>query len=303
MAPWHVHRTLRLAALGLLACAVACDRQAPGTPTPAEAPATETPATQQTPVQVAAEDPVPRVQMRLAGPFVSEGSQGNQAFVDDMADVTYLWILQGGTIEGGGDTPTVTYTVDDHATDVRLFCRLTRNDGHAFTAQGVQRVVALPAIDAFTAAPPAITTGAQGNLLWTAKEIKSLTLDPGGVDVTKVGSYAIQPRETTTYKLTAVNLAGAAIAKELTVKVVPPPEIASFGAEGRAMAGQPVSIKAEFSHGHAEIRQGDTLLAASDQSPLTVSITPADSTTVTLTVTNEGGTMVSQSRTFRQVRY
>jgi hypothetical protein len=84
------------------------------------------------------------------------------------------------------------------------------------------------------------------------------------------------------------------------VKVAAAPQITSFGAEGRVLVGQPFSLKAEFANGHAEIRQGDTVLGESDQSPLVVQVQPADNITVVLTVTNSSGTSLTQTRTLQR---
>lgn len=282
--------------LGIMAMGMACDSEAPPKQDAASTQTAPAPAPKPAPVLGEA----PKSAVRTSGRFVTQGSQGNKAEVQDLPEVEYAWTMEGGSIVDGSDTPVATYSVDDAASVVRLYCRLKNAQGQEFTAVALQTAVAPPVLDSFTVTPPVVTAGTQAQLAWTAKEIKSLTLDPGGIDVTKMGAMPIQIAETTTYTLKAVNLAGTSVSRQLTVKAVPPPEIKSFGADGRILVGQTFTLKAEFANGKGEIKQGDTVLASSDQSPMTVQLVAGETTTVVLTVTNEAGVALTQTRTFQR---
>jgi hypothetical protein len=67
-----------------------------------------------------------------------------------------------------------------------------------------------------------------------------------------------------------------------------------------AMAGSPTSIRiiGEFNGGKAVLKKGETVIASSDTSPLTLVVSNADkSTTYAFVVTNETGAFVSNTFT------
>ena len=281
--------------VGSLALMMACDRR--------EAPAEVQAPPAASPVVTTVTQPqgeVPRATLRAGGAFVTAGSQGNIATAQELPEVQYHWMIVGGSISDGADSHQITYSVDEGGSSLTLYCHLRNVQGRESTAGLIQTIVPPPVVQAFEAKPPILSAGSEGSLAWSAKEIKSLTLDPGGLDVTKVGLVQVRPQETTTYTLTATNLADTATTRQLTLKVVPPPEIRSFGVEGRILIGQTATLKAVFANGRAEIRQGDSLLASSEQSPMTVGILPSDQASFQLTVTNEAGTSLTEIRTFQR---
>lgn len=298
MASWHSPRILRPAAVGLLALLGACDSEPEAPAQRAGAPQAQAPGAAQAPAsaQEAAAKGVPY--LPVTGPAaVTSGTQGLQASVEAREDLTYHWTADGATITDGQEAAQVTFTAGT-SDFVTLYCRIT-DAGKRETYSRLQ-VPCLPAprIDTFEAFPPAVSLGRQTRLRWNAGEIKTLVLDPGGQDVSKVGGVDVKPQVTTTYTLTATNHAGAELKKELTVKVVPYPAISRFQLEGPVLFGQTGTILAEFSHGKAEIKQGEAVLASGSDSPIRVEFKPVESSSVTLTVTNEAGDVVSQTLSF-----
>jgi hypothetical protein len=145
-----------------------------------------------------------------------------------------------------------------------------------------------------------VNPGESVALGWDAAGATKLTLDPGGEDVTAMQGppKTVRPQETTTYTLTGVNEAGTVASKSLTVKVVPPPLVRSFGASGVVAVGQPLTLVGDFSGGHAEIRKGGDVFASSDQSPIQAQTTLKDGDSFTLVVKGETGSTASSTRTF-----
>jgi hypothetical protein len=66
-----------------------------------------------------------------------------------------------------------------------------------------------PTISSFSASPATITSGSSTTLTWSATAGSTLTLDPGGIDVTGTASRSVSPATTTTYTLTATNAFGS----------------------------------------------------------------------------------------------
>ena len=62
---------------------------------------------------------------------VLPGTQGLRAMVPEVAGMTYAWDLEGGTITGGADRPTLIFSAGDGPT-VTLRCRITNEAGDSF---------------------------------------------------------------------------------------------------------------------------------------------------------------------------
>ncbi|MEM6430070.1 MAG: hypothetical protein AAF708_12585, partial [Deinococcota bacterium] len=77
-----------------------------------------------------------------------------------------------------------------------------------------------PTITTFTATPDTIDEGATSTLAWevTGDEPITLTIEPNVGDVTGLTSITVEPAETTTYALTATNVAGTVI-EEVIINV------------------------------------------------------------------------------------
>jgi len=73
-------------------------------------------------------------------------------------------------------------------------------------------VVTAPTITNFTADKPAINSGDSATLIWGVVGADSVAIDQGIGLTSGVGSLKVSPHVTTTYKLTATNVAGSTIA-------------------------------------------------------------------------------------------
>ena len=77
-----------------------------------------------------------------------------------------------------------------------------------------------PTIGTFTADVLTIQEGESATLSWQVIDATSISIDPvvGDVSSTPAGSYTVMPTETTTYTLTASNIAGS-VTEEITITV------------------------------------------------------------------------------------
>jgi len=241
--------------------------------------------------------PVVRIQ---ADALVTTGTAGHEATVSGDPGLQYEWFIQGGSFEGDTHGQSVKWTAGAPG-EVRLFCQGTNAAGKKSVSLARVQSEALPSIDAFQAASPVVSAGRATKLSWSAKEVKTLVLDPGGQDVTAVSGpgFEVKPSETTRYTLTATNAAGASVSKTLDVKVVPLPSITGLSAQGAINYGQPFALVGAFKNGKAELRHGGTLLASGETSPLRAQI-PAlkQGDSFMLTVTNEAGDSVTRTLDF-----
>jgi hypothetical protein len=282
-------RTSRL--LLALSLATACDVR------PVQPPAAAAQARlDEAPQEARAEPTAPEAKITTDGPAVTALSGGHVATVPLEPAWDYAWTVEGGTLTDGSGAYEATYTAGSGET-VTLRCRITGPGGQATEIQARQIIVPAPVIQAFTASPPVLAEGGSGRLAWKVRDLAQLTLDPGSQDVSRQGFVEITPAATTTYRLTATNLAGAAVAREVTVSVAPLPRILAFRGEGSTRTGEPLTLRAEFSGGRAEIREGEQVLAASLESPLVVIATPAGATVYTLQVTGASGHGTQQTLT------
>ena len=69
-----------------------------------------------------------------------------------------------------------------------------------------------PIINSFSASPSTITVGESSTLSWSVTDATSVTIDNGIGSVALTGTTAVNPTTTTTYTLTATNVAGSVTA-------------------------------------------------------------------------------------------
>jgi len=152
-------------------------------------------------------------------------------------------------------------------------------------------VFALPLISTFVPAATTITSGSAVAL--TANFANGTgVINPGAIAVSSGVPINLTPAATTTYTLTVTNAAGTFVTAQTTVTIVPAPVIASFTAGATTItAGTSTSLTSVFSYGNGVINPG----AISVTSGAPVSLTPATTTTYTLTVTNAAGTSVTSA--------
>lgn len=267
--------------LGLVSLLLACDGRPKAGSRPVPPPAVPSVAAPQANSALA---PI----LQLDGPTITALTEDHRAQVTPEPGWTYEWTVDGARISSGWSASEVRYTAGEPG-QVKLTCKVKDASGLEGTASGTQTIVLSPVLGSFVADPPVLTPGGKSALRWEAKEVTRLHLEPGNQDVLRMGGLIVQPTETTTYVLTAANLAGTEVQKTVVLKVVPPPVIKGFSTEGSIKVGQPLTLKAEFAEGKAEIRQNGTALASSGESPLKVQVNPTATTVYSLVVTNEGG--------------
>ncbi len=241
--------------------------------------------------------PVVRIQ---ADGLVTTSTSGHQAVASGDPGLQYEWFIQGGTLDGDTHGSSVNWTAGAPG-EVRLFCQGTNQAGKKSVALARVQSEALPSIDRFEAMPPVATAGHAARLSWSAKEVKTLTLDPGAQDVTGVSGpgFEVKPPETTRYTLTATNAAGDAVSKTLELRVVPPPTVTSFRAAGGISFGQVLDLVAEFKGGKAEVKRAGNSLASGETSPIQVRVPALKAgDAFTITVTNEAGDSVTRTLQF-----
>lgn len=151
-----------------------------------------------------------------------------------------------------------------------------------------------PFIRTFTASPMTIQQGDEVTLAWEAENSDRVTIDNGIGQQPVIGSVTARPSQTTTYSITAVGPGGQANASvTVTVIAAGDPEITRFEAAPRTIApgGQAeLSWETENAEG-VEIDNGIGAQAAKDS----VFVTPAQTTTYTLTAFGNGTQVTAQT--------
>jgi hypothetical protein len=147
-----------------------------------------------------------------------------------------------------------------------------------------------PKIDALTAAPAAISAGGSSTIGWTASNFDSLMLDPGGINVTVFPESVVMPTVTTTYTL-AARKGGVEVTKDVTVVVDELPEINSFSASDLLIAPGDATILGW------DVSGADTVSISPQPGVVsavaTEEVSPAMTTTYTLTATNGTGSVAA----------
>ena len=153
------------------------------------------------------------------GSFTSSSASGSIS-VSPTATTTYTLTA---TNSSGSNTSTVTVTVNTNSSSK-------------------------PTINSFTANPTSITSGASSTLSWATSGATSLAITPGSFTSSSAsGSTSVSPTATTTYTLTATNVAGSvtATAKVTIVASGGPLSISTTscpgGTQGSAYAGCTIS--------------------------------------------------------------
>ncbi len=159
-----------------------------------------------------------------------------------------------------------------------------------------------PAIASFDANPLTITRGQSSTLSWGRVDYATnATIDPGIGGVGTPGTQVVTPTQTTTYTLTAMGCGGT-VTKKVTVIVnpgpspsptCPPPAIASFTANPTTItAGQTSTLRwGLVTNATNAVIDPDVGGIATPSSSI---VTPARTTTYTLTATGCGGTVRRQ---------
>jgi hypothetical protein len=199
----------------------------------------------------------------------------------------------GSVSNGVGAVTSGTAVTVSPATTTTYTLTVTNAAGTLVTKQATVTVVAAPAITSFTPAAATITAGSSTTLTGVFSNGTG-SVDNGVGAVTSGTAVTVSPSATTTYTLTVTNTAGASVTKQATVTVVPAPAITSFvSAAATITAGTSTTLTAVFSNGTGSVDNG--VGAVTSATPVTVS--PAATTTYTLTVTNAANTSVTKQVT------
>jgi hypothetical protein len=164
-----------------------------------------------------------------------------------------------------------------------------------------------PVINNFTADPPSVSYGGGATLSWRVTNAASVEIDHGvGVAARTAGSTVIYPGSTTSYRITATNAAGSnsaivtvAVGGNSPVGPGPSPQPASTGIQPPLVYNfwaEPSTITKGSSTklswnvmGAYSVRIDPTVGIVKTTG--SVNVTPASSTTYTLTATNSGGSV------------
>jgi peptidoglycan/xylan/chitin deacetylase (PgdA/CDA1 family) len=153
-----------------------------------------------------------------------------------------------------------------------------------------------PVLISFTATPSTISLGSTALLAWSVTGASSTSIDQG-VGVVAGSSKSVSPTQTITYTLTATN-PGGSVSTTTTVTVVQPPPppppakpvIGSFTATPASIAAGSSAVLSWTVTGASStsIDQGVGTVTGSSKS-----VSPAQTTTYTLTATNPGGSVTA----------
>ena len=226
---------------------------------------------------------------------------GSASYDPDGDAITYQWVQEGGPAVALS-APTAAKTTFAAATGQNYSFRLTVKDPYG--AQGIARVSitagtpvsSAPIIVNFTANPGTINAGQSSTLSWQVQNADTVVITTLGT-VALNGSQAVSPATTTTYTLTATHGTQTATANA-TVTVNSGttgglPVIVSF-------APNPATIDFGQSSSLQWVVQNATTVTI-DNNIGTVgltgshSISPAASTTYTITATNAVGTVTAKT--------
>lgn len=149
---------------------------------------------------------------------------------------------------------------------------------------------ALPASAEFTASRTTIATGEPVTLTWATISAPQVSIDQGIGSQSRAGSVTVTPATTTTYALTASGPVGT-VTKQLTVTVVPPPT-ATFSATPTTISEGEAAILGWTTTNATNISIDSGIGAVPTSG--TRSVSPAATTTYTLTASGIGGSTMKQ---------
>ncbi|MBW1910616.1 MAG: IPT/TIG domain-containing protein, partial [Deltaproteobacteria bacterium] len=144
-----------------------------------------------------------------------------------------------------------------------------------------------------TAEPESIQIGESSTLTWTSTNADSCVIEPGIGSVDINGSITVSPTETTTYTITATGSGGTAT-DSVTVTVTHPQPTVSISANPETvLAGESSTLSWTSTNADsASIDNGIGDVPVNG----TISVSPAETTTYTITVTGPGGTATDSAQ-------
>jgi sugar lactone lactonase YvrE len=166
--------------------------------------------------------------------------------------------------------------------------------GTKVTRTATITVLTQPVINSFLASENPMTLGA-GTRLLPVFSGGTGTIDQGIGDVTSGTAVPVNPTAITIYLLTVRNSVGGVTTKPLTLTLVQPPTITSFSATSANIStGGSTTLLGVFSNGTGSVDNG---VGNVTSGTLSAPVSPAVTTTYTLTVVNAGGTRVTRTAT------
>ncbi len=227
--------------------------------------------------------------------------------------ITLTWATQGFSdikINGvavTGANGTKTYTNIQANTTYTLTAKTADGTGNCTATVTVICVppVVLPPSCVITANPYTITAGGSSNLSWTSQNAVSASLNQSIGSVAVNGTRSVSPSNTTTYTMTVTNSAGvtATCARAITVTpvVVPAPTCALYGNPHTIDAGNSArltwtsqnAVTGIINQGVGEVNPTNTAGYRD--------VSPSNTTTYTMTVTNSAGVTATCAKTITVV--
>ena len=145
-----------------------------------------------------------------------------------------------------------------------------------------------PVITSFTAASATICKDASTTLSWVVSDGATVSID-NGVVVQQGNSVVVSPETTTTYTLTATDSCQTSVTSEVIVMVNDLPTITAFTVSpGSVCQGEGATLSWTIANA-TSAAIGNT--AVNDVTSGTLAITPTETTTYTLTATNDCGSV------------
>lgn len=213
--------------------------------------------------------------------------------------VSLSWTIENEvdsvTISPGIGDVTALSSVTVTPTDSTTFMMVASNSYGSDSEEVTVHVIAPPIITEFVPGTGIIFAGESTTLSWVVENsVDSLTIDPDIGDVTGLSSIVISPTETTTYTLTAQNLAGVVTSEAIiTVSPVPQPVITSFTADsGTINNGESTTLRWQITNSADSITIEPGIGDVTGQDSVVVS--PNTTTTYTITAVNGGGSDTEQ---------
>ncbi|HEV3200150.1 MAG TPA: OmpA family protein [Bryobacteraceae bacterium] len=211
--------------------------------------------------------------------------------------LTYQWLqIAGPTVTINNATGAIaTFTgVAGSNYSFRLTVKNTDNLSASATTSVSVVAPTAPVIVLFSATPAAILPGQSSTLTWSVQNSTSVTINPTLGAVAASGSSSVSPTATTTYTLQATG-PGGTVQATVTVQVgtAPPgnPQIIRFEANPVSIAPGQSSTLSWTTTGASTVTISPTVGSVTLNGSTTV--TPAQTTTYTLTATSADGRSVS----------
>lgn len=165
------------------------------------------------------------------------------------------------------------------------------SQGRRVAASVTVTVLSKPSVS-LSVDPNPIAKGQQSTLTWSSTDADLLILDPYGWNLDKSGALTVSPSETTTYSLTATGPGGTATASVI-LTVHQPPQVSFTAGPGSIDYGQSSTLywsvtgstSVTIDHGVGSVDPAGSII-----------VSPAETSTYTLTATGPGGTTVSRAR-------